>query len=190
MAKAKPFIVGIGGTTRPSSSSERALRGFLAMLEEAGAETAAFTGQALNLPMYEPEAAAQSSQASAMVEAIRKCDALVIASPGYHGSISGMIKNALDYIEDLRDDARPYLHERVVGCIGCAYGWQAANSTLSALRAVTHALRGWPTPMGAAINSTGKLIDETGKWVDIDAERQLKLMSAQMMSFLSRAPNA
>ena len=42
--------------------------------------------------------------------AYRWADGLLVASPGYHGGISGMMKNALDYVEDLRADERVYLH--------------------------------------------------------------------------------
>ena len=46
------------------------------------------------------------------------------------GGISGLVKNALDYIEDMREDSRVYLDNKPWGCISCAYGWQAAVGTL------------------------------------------------------------
>ncbi len=57
----------------------------------------------------------------ALVEAVRECDGLVLGSPAYHGGLSGLVKNALDYLEDLHDDAPPYLDGRAVGCIVCAH---------------------------------------------------------------------
>lgn len=84
---------------------------------------------------------------------MRRADGLLIASPGYHGTVSGMIKNALDYIADLHDEERVYLDGLPVGCIAVAHGWQAAVSTLHNLRVAVHALRGWPTPLGAALNT-------------------------------------
>jgi FMN reductase len=78
---------------------------------------------------------------------------VVLVSPGYHGTISGLMKNALDYVEDLREDDRPYLDGRAVGCVSVALGWQAAVTTLTSLRSIVHSLRGWPTPLGAAVNS-------------------------------------
>ena len=72
---------------------------------------------------------------------------IIVASPAYHGGVSGLVKNALDYVEDLRDAKRPYLDGRAVGCIACAGGWQAAVATLTGLRSISHALRGWPTPL-------------------------------------------
>ena len=77
----------------------------------------------------------------------------MIASPGYHGTVSGLVKNALDYLEELRTDRRPYLDGRPVGAIAVARGWQAAAGTLGTLRQVIHALRGWPTPLGLTVNS-------------------------------------
>ncbi len=55
-----------------------------------------------------------------MVDSIRQCDGLIVATPAYHGTLSGLVKNALDYLEELRDDERPYLDGRAVGCIVCA----------------------------------------------------------------------
>jgi len=57
----------------------------------------------------------------------------------YHGSLSGLIKNALDSLEPLRDDVRPYLDGRAVGCIVVADGWQACGSALASLRGIVHA---------------------------------------------------
>ena len=45
---------------------------------------------------------------------------VVIASPGYHGTVSGLVKNSLDYLEVLREDDRPYLDGRAVGVIAVA----------------------------------------------------------------------
>jgi len=76
--------------------------------------------------------------------------------------VSGLVKNALDYIEDLRDDSRPYLDGRAVGCVATASGWQSAVTTLTALRSIVHALRGWPTPLGVAVNSADVSFGDAG----------------------------
>jgi FMN reductase len=147
-------VVGLGGTVRPGSSSEQALRIAVAHAEALGATARVFAGAELaQLPMYAPESADRGPVARELVEELRRADGVIVASPGYHGSISGLVKNALDYTEDMRDDPLPYLADRSVGLIVTAYGWQASVTTLSALRAIVHALRGWVTPYGAAVNS-------------------------------------
>lgn len=179
-----PLIVGIGGTVRAMSSSERALRVALDAAERAGAGTVLFSGAALSiLPMYNPESPERVPEALALIDAVRGADGIIIASPGYHGTLSGLVKNALDYLEDLREDPRPYLDGRAVGLIATATGWQAAVTTLTALRSVAHALRGWPTPLGAAINSGQPCFDPDGAVLDLRVGTQLQLVGDQVVEF-------
>ena len=184
------LVVGIGGTTRPGSSTERALDVALAAAAAAGADTVKFGGADLDLPLYTPEHPDRSGRSQRLVDEVRRADGLVVASPGYHGTISGLVKNALDYLEDLRDDARPYLDGRAVGTIATALGWQASVTTLTALRSIVHALRGWPTPLGAALNSAGPgALDGGGDWADEAALLQLGVVGRQVVEFAQMRAN-
>ncbi len=179
----RPLIVGLGGTTRPGSVTERILTVALDCVAALGAETALIGGAELQMPMYDPAETDFSPAALRLVDLIRRCDGLIIASPGYHGTISGMIKNAIDHIERLRDDPRPYLEGRAVGCLVSAHGWQATGTTLVALRSVVHALRGWPTPFGAAINAAQPLFDESGVCTNAVVRGQIELVGRQVLEF-------
>jgi FMN reductase len=179
----RPRIVGIGGTTRPGSSSEKALRSALANAAALGADTEIFAASDVNLPMYAPELPERCEKSAALIAALRRADGLILASPGYHGSISGMLKNALDYVEDMRGDGKPYLDGRSAGLIVCAYGPQAAGSTLVAMRSIIHALRGWPTPLGVAINSSGSAFNADGSPTDSALAEQLRLLASQVVEF-------
>jgi FMN reductase len=184
----RPFIIGVGGTPRAGSSSEKALSVSLKAAAEQGAETLLIPGPELELPMYNPSDARRTPAAERLVDMFRRCDGIIIASPAYHGSISGLVKNALDYIEDLRTDTRVYFDGVAVGCIACAGGWQAAGQTLAALRAIAHALRGWPTPLGAMLNTSGKLFDEQGNCLDLSAKMQLETVGRQVTDFAASRP--
>jgi FMN reductase len=178
-----PLIVGLGGTLRANSSTERALRYCMAAVERQGGRTKLFCGKDIDLPMYAPHELERTPKAAELVGALREADAVVVASPGYHGSVSGLIKNALDYFEDLREDPRVYLDNTPFGCITAAYGWQAAVGTLTHLRSIGHALRAWPTPLGVAINSADQIFDEAGELIDESVKSQLELMATQVMTF-------
>jgi FMN reductase len=179
----RPLIVGIGGTTRIGSTSEKTLDQVGRIVEQLGGRWMKFSGPSLILPMYKSDTAERTGAARQIIDAVRACDGLVLASPGYHGSFSGMVKNVLDYLEDLADDPRPFLEGRAVGCIASALGWQAIGTTLVALRSVVHALRGWPTPLGVSIHSAGRLFDETGQCTVPEVEQQLRTLAAQVMEF-------
>ncbi len=176
----KPHIVALGGTLRPQSSTGRALAAALAIAEARGARTTLLTGEAIDFPNFDPEAAENLPRVDAFVETLRSADAVLIGSPGYHGTLSGLVKNALDHVELTRKDARVYFDGMPVGLIATAAGWQAAVSTLQALRTVAHALRGWPTPIGIAINTMGE-----GDAV-AECTGQMEIMVGQIFDFLKR----
>jgi FMN reductase len=180
----KPLIVGIGGTIGAVSSTERALRIALDAVEREGFATRLFGGEDMaRLPLYDPRATSRTSQEREFVDAVRKASGVIIASPGYHGSLSGVVKNALDLLEETSKDARPYLADMPVGLIATAYGWQATGSTIAALRSIVHALRGWPTPFAAAINTQITQFDDQGGATDPAVVEQLCLIGRQVARF-------
>ena len=179
----RPLIVGIGGTTRSGSSSEKALRYALSLADAQGAETQLFVGASVNLPMYAPESLVRTEDARTMLTALRRAHGVLLATPCCHGSVSGLIKNALDYTEDMANDPYPYLDGRAVRLIVCGHGWQATGVTLSAFRSIVHALRGWPTPMGIALNTLVEKFDESGALVQEHSAQQMAIMVGQVVDF-------
>ena len=178
-----PFIVGIGGTTRAGSTSELALRAILAQAEALGARTDLLCATELVMDAYDPMVKTRSDSAQRLVQLLREADGIVIASPSYHGSIPGLLKNALDYTEDMRSDPRPYFDGRAVGCVVCAEGIQAMGTTLFTLRSIVHALRGWPTPYSATINSSTKPFGPDGLLREEAVSAQLKTVAQQVVQF-------
>lgn len=174
-------IVALGGTVNENSSTEMALRYAARHAEAQGAEVSVFGGSYLrDLPHYGGPGHAKGDAAE-LIEAVREADGLLIAAPGYHGTISGVVKNALDFMEDLSSDRRPYLHARAVGLIASAGGEQASMGTLTTMRAIIHALRGWPTPMGATILGRPEMFSDEGECLDEKAKAQLELVGEQVV---------
>jgi FMN reductase len=183
MESFRPYIVGIGGTTRPGSSSEKALRYALTLAEAQGADVELFDGASIELPMYAPESPKRSDGAERLISALRHAHGVILSTPCYHGSVSGLVKNALDYTEDMAKDAEPYLDGRAVGLIVCGHGWQSTGVVLSAFRSIVHALRGWPTPMGVAINTQVERFDSQGAGITEQSALQMGIMVGQVIEF-------
>lgn len=175
-----PHIVALGGTLRSESTTGRLLAAALAIAEARGARTTLLTGDDIAFPHYEPGNVEGHAAIGRYLEALRTADAVIVGSPGYHGTLSGLVKTALDYVEQLRGDERVYLDGVPVGLIATAGGWQAAVSTLQALRTIVHSLRGWPTPMGLAINTA-----EPGD-AAAACRAQMEVMIDQIFDFLAR----
>src|SRR3979490_3506276 len=106
----RPYIVGLGGTTREGSSTEKALSLALRAAASQGADTLLLCGSGIDLPAYVP-GATPNIKANRITAELGRADGIIIGTPGYHGGLSGLVKNALDYTEDLRGNHRPHLAE-------------------------------------------------------------------------------
>ena len=112
----------------------------------------------------------------------RTTTAVCLAEAGARVAVQpGLVKTALDYVEDLRDEPAPYFDGRPVGCILTGSGAQGAVTALTSLRAVIHALRGWPTPLGVCINTSSPVFDETGVCLVDSVQPQLVTVGRQVV---------
>jgi FMN reductase len=155
----------------------------LSHARELGCDSLMFGGAQMPSEPYDPSRPARSEAARALVEALRRADGVLIASPSYHGGVSGLVKNAIDFTEDLRSDERVYLQGRAVGCIVCAEGAQAMGSTLASLRAIVHSLRGWPTPYGVTINSSQRPFGADGQAADPGVLQACRTVAGEVVDF-------
>lgn len=191
LPKRRPQILGIGGTNRSPSTTEFALAEALRAAEEHGASTRLFGGgQLAELPIFDPAAKMIAPVQAELLEALAEADGLIIASPGYHGAISGVLKNAIDTLELARTASRPYLSGLPVGIVVTVGGWQAAGTALVTMRTIVHALRGWPTPFGATLNTSEQQFDAGGNCKSEKDLMQLATVAAEVLEFANMRMSA
>ncbi|MCI0557039.1 MAG: NAD(P)H-dependent oxidoreductase [Nitrososphaera sp.] len=89
-------VLGVAGSTRGQSYSTRALKVALEHAKKQGAEVRLLELGKTVLPLYDPNMNA-SKEAEYAAEAVAWADAFILASPDYHGSMSGALKNFLDH---------------------------------------------------------------------------------------------
>ncbi len=147
MSISSPIVVGLGGTLRERSYSRAALHAALRIASEHGAQTELLDLRELNLPMFVPGRriedypAEHSASIMRLVESCRRATAMLWASPTYHGTVSGIFKNAVDYIELLSDDQPPYLNGKAVGLVVIN-----DSKTFGAMSNSVHELQAWLAP--------------------------------------------
>ena len=182
-----PLIVGLGGSLRARSYSRLALQRALAMASEQGAEVELLDIKELDLPMFYPDMPAdaysefQQPAIVRLVETCRRADAMIWASPTYHGTVSGVVKNALDFLELLSDDDRPYLTGRAVGLIAVS-----DQSTFPAMVDSVYELRGWLAPTRVTVSRRD--FDAEHTLVNERVERRLHRMVGELLIFIQRHP--
>src|SRR5919112_1460060 len=119
-------ILGIAGSMREQSYSTRGLKLVLEEVKKYDSESDVLELRKLNLPLYDPSGDTSDEPSSyinsnnnlleRITTALKWADAFVLASPDYHGSMSGGMKNFLDYFwEDFAGKTFGYIvasHEK------------------------------------------------------------------------------
>jgi FMN reductase len=108
-----------------------------------------------------------------------------LSSPLYQGTISGALKNALDWLHLLGDRDPPYLHDKVVGLISAAGGTQGLQA-INTMEFVVRALRGWAVPYVVPVAAAGRVFDAEGGIRDQTVELQLKMLGEEVVRVAER----
>ena len=174
-------IVGLGGSLRPNSSSSRALLIALRFLAEKKHDTVPLLLSELRLPGFETCEVLEDYPDSVRIvlNQIRSADAVIFSTPVYHGTLSGEIKNAMDFLEYLADDPSPYLTGKVVGLISTSGGTPGINA-INTMDYVSRALHGWVCPTTVAIPSSYRQFDEQGNLKDEKLNSRILKMTNEL----------
>jgi FMN reductase len=184
MAKALT-IVGLGGSMASLSRSRAALQVALAGAEAAGAETKLLDVRRLDLPMYNPEHDEPTETASLLIEACHAADGMLWSSPMYQGTISGALKNAIDWLHLLGGREPPYLYDKVVGLISTAGGTQGLQA-INTMEFATRALRAWAVPYVVPVAAATKVFGPSGEIQEPTVELQLRTLGSEVVRVSER----
>ena len=96
-----------------------------------------------------------------------EADAILIGTPEFHGSISGVLKTALDLL------SKTEFRNKIVGIIGVAGGQLGAIDSLNCLRTICTSLHAWVLPQQVSISESNKVFDESGNILNISIKDRL-----------------
>jgi FMN reductase len=174
------MIVGLGGSLRKASRSRAALRQALEGAAAAGAETRLLDLRELDLPMYNPDQDTPGETAAEFIDASYFADGMIWSSPLYQGTISGALKNALDWLHDLVLRDPPLLHDKVIGLISAAGGTQGLQA-INTMEFAVRALRGWAVPYVVPVASADRVFDDAGGIKDESVQLQLSMLGSEVV---------
>ena len=151
-------VVALCGSLRDSSHTRRALSRALEGVRAAGGTGAVIDLREYDLPPLDPDREAHAD-GDAVVRLVREADAVLLGTPMYHGSYSGVLKNAVDHC------GFDEFEGKTVGLLAVAGGGFPVTA-LDHLRSVCRALNAWVLPHQAAVPNAasqfegGELVDE------------------------------
>ncbi|MGF1497665.1 MAG: NADPH-dependent FMN reductase [Elainellaceae cyanobacterium] len=153
-------IVGIAGSLRADSYSYQALELAAARVEALGAEVETLDLRSLNLPFCDGgDEYPGYPDVEKLRQAVLEADGLILATPEYHGSVSGVLKNALDLM------GFEHFSGKVTGLIS-VLGGQSNSNALNDMRTIMRWIHAWTIPEQIAIGQAWKAFDEKGNLTD------------------------
>lgn len=173
------YVVAICGSLRKGSSTHAALQIALSAAKDAGAEV-----ELLDLGEYELVFQGSVTDESSyppgvfkLREKVKRAHGILLGSPEYHGSFSGVLKSALDLM------GFDEFENKVIGLIGVSGGRMGATNALSMLRTVGTALHAWVVPNDASIPNSSQAFDANGNLHDPELTARVKGVGKQVTEF-------
>jgi NAD(P)H-dependent FMN reductase len=108
---------------------------------------------------------------------VGEAQGIILGTPEYHGSFSGVLKNALDLMGFAE------IEGKMIGLVGCSGGAMGASDALCGLRAVARALHAWVIPEQVCIPEAYKAFNETGQPSDPALARRLNDLGRNVVRF-------
>lgn len=153
-------IVGIAGSLRPNSYTHQALNLAAQGVEAMGASVEVLDLRTMTLPFCDGgDEYPGYPDVQRLQDAVKAADGLILATPEYHGSVSGVLKNALDLM------SFEHLSNKVAGLIS-VLGGQSNSNALNDLRLIVRWVHGWVIPEQVAIGQAWKAFGPDGKLID------------------------
>jgi len=189
MSEKEPTIrvVGISGSLRAGSYTRRAVECALRGAAESGAQT-----QFLDLSDYHlvfrasKEDTGYPDDVFRLRREVKQADGVILGTPEYHGSFSGVLKNALDLM------GFDEFEGKMIGLVGVSGGRMGAFDAMTSLRNIGRALHAWVIPEQASVPEAWKIFTDDGKIGDPQLEERLKEVGRQVTRFarLHKCENA
>jgi arsenic resistance protein ArsH len=154
----KPLIFNGALERRPQSTSGFLSNYFSEKLNGSGINNRIFNLADAGIPLFDITVNKIPNGVEVMKNLFQEADVHFWLAPLYHGSIPGVMKNCLDWLEISARDVRPYLTDKTVGLVCWADGMQAMQG-INAMDAIAKALRAWPVPFSVPI-SKASLFEE------------------------------
>ncbi|RAP75539.1 NADPH-dependent FMN reductase [Paenibacillus montanisoli] len=155
----------IAGSNRAHSTSTMLSRYIGKVIESEGHEVTLFDLHVRPLPFYGSHEEADP-QVAALKEAALHSDAIVLSTPEYHGSMSGVLKNALDFLGGDQFDSKAVLS---VSSAGGAVG----VSSLTQMQAIVRNMHGINCPEWISIGGASRQFDEDGTPSSADVKNRV-----------------
>ena len=173
-------VVGICGSLRDESYTRLALDTALIGASQLGAKTRLIDLHEYDLPFVDGRGLEDyPADVMRLKKEVENAQGIILGTPEYHGSYSGVLKSALDHM-GFRE-----FEGKIVGLIGVAGGGMGAVNALNHLRIVGRSLRAWVIPQQVSLPQVWELYDKDGNLRSGHIEAHIIEVGRQVTRFAS-----
>lgn len=166
-------ILGVGASLRKQSNSTAALKIALDLAKKHGAQIRLLNLRETELPLYKTENGSGESEIHKVEEDVNWADAFILASPDYHGSMSGSMKNFLDYFWT-------EFAGKLFGYICSSH--EKGLTVMDHMRTAVRQCYGWSMPYGISIQG-GEDFDANGKIANDELSQRLEMLARDLVVY-------
>jgi len=172
-------VAGIAGSLRAGSYSRKALRIALEGAAEVGAETCLIDLRDFDLPFCDGSNREDERNPDLVKlrREVKRAHGLILSTPEYHGSFSGVLKNALDLM------GFDEFEGKMLGLLSVSGGTLGGLNGLNSLRAIGRTLHSWVIPEEVSIPRAYKKFDNEGNTRDPELRERVLEVGRQVARF-------
>ena len=172
--KEKVKVLGIGSSMRKNSFSTNALKNVLEIISvKYKTEARLINLLETELPMYRPSTKSENENLKKITSDVNWANVFVLASPDYHGSMSGTMKNFLDfYWKEFAGKTFGYIvssHEKGL-------------TVMDQMRTAVRQCYAWSLPYGISINDREDL-DSSGQIANKRLKSRLEMLARDLVVY-------
>ena len=112
-------------------------------------------------------------------QAIKDSHGIILATPEYHGSLTGALKNMLDLM------STEEFQSKIVGLVGVAGGHIGAINSLNTMKTICRNLHCWVLPVEVSVANSAQAFNDDGSVKDPALEERLLNIGRQLVKFAS-----
>jgi NAD(P)H-dependent FMN reductase len=187
-----PKILVFAGSTRTASFNKKLARLAADAARTAGAEVTLVDLREFAIPLYDgdlEEAEGLPEGAKRFKNLMRSHDAFIISSPEYNSSVSGALKNAIDWASREESDDEPPLvayRGKVALLFSASPGQLGGLRGLVHLRAILGNIGTHVLPDQLSISTAHEAFDQDGQLKDPKKGKRVKDLAEGLVAFLRK----
>ncbi len=188
----QPKIIAFAGSIREGSYNKKLVKLAAESGRSAGAVVTTIDLRDLPLPLFDEDletANGLPENAKKLKALLRGHDGFLISSPEYNSSITGVLKNAIDWASRAENDDEPPLacfRGKIASIISASPGALGGLRGLVHLRAILGNIGVIVLPDSISISAAHEAFDESGKLKDERKAKQLAKITDGLSQFLAK----